>query len=79
MNAIKEYLQNIPPTCWFCKNLVYVVETSREYLQICKNTKIKILLKLNQNQSKYEFQDSLRSQFTNSAVNDSSWYLYYIL
>ena len=30
-----------------------------------------MLLKLNQNHSTYEFQDSLRSQITDSAVTDS--------
>ena len=44
-----------------------------------KNTEIKILLKLNQNHLIYEFQDSLRSQYTNSAVNDSSANLCYLV
>ena len=37
-----------------------------------QNTETKILLKLNQNHHTYELWDSLRSQFTNSAVNNSS-------
>ena len=45
---------------------------TRKHLWMCQNTEIKILLKLNQNHSTYEFRDSLGRQFTNSAVSDSS-------
>ena len=63
----KTYLQNVGfvKTCLNNQN-------SREHLRMCKNTEIKILLKLNQNHPTYEFWDSFRNQFTNSAVNDYS-------
>ena len=72
-----ECLQSTLPTCWFVKTCLCNLN-SRQHLQICKDTEIKILLKINQTTLHYEFWDHLRSQFTNSAVNDTSptlWYL----